>query len=97
MKFDLEFLGLWADGYVELALNLSYEQLVILTALTAVLMLYIAYRWFGSGGFASLLVLIIVLYGVYVADIFTFYEEHTYEKAQHMREIQNTIDKSFND
>jgi hypothetical protein len=95
MRFDISFIQEWAHWYVEWAEGLDPDQIIILTALTAVLFLFIAYRWFGYGGFAAMLIIMLLGYALYVADIINFYKEHTYEKDQHMQEIQEAIDRNF--
>jgi len=99
MKFDLAFIGSEANrtvsAYLQWVETLTYDQIIILTALTVVLLLFLAYRWFGYGGFGVVVVLVLVLFSLYMADAFDFYFKQTRHQKQHMDEIQHTINQSF--
>lgn len=83
--------------YLELAQNyinsLDTNEVMIIIFITAVLTLLIAYRLFGIGFVIGLLVVYALAYILFINNIFGLYQQRTSEETQHMKAIQEEIQK----
>jgi len=71
--------------------DLNKTELIIIVALAAVLIIFIAYRWLGLGMVLALLIIYLVIYVLYVNNFFSFYEEHEKSTEQHLRLIEEEL------
>jgi heme/copper-type cytochrome/quinol oxidase subunit 4 len=72
---------------------LSYQQTIILTLITALLVLILAWYLFGSSAAIGLLLLLAIIYILYHFNIFGFYQSQTAEESNHLKSIQDEIEK----
>ena len=73
--------------------NLSPDEIKIIIALTAILLLFIGYRLFGIGAVLALLLMYSLSYVLFINDIFNVYEKRTKDNAVHMELIEEELEK----
>ncbi len=79
---------------LELASSLDETQILILIIITLLLTALLIYRWMGAGVFFVFLFVVMIVYLVYRANIFTFYEKQNKDFNNRMKAVQIEIDSS---
>lgn len=77
--------------FINYAINISPTEIKIFVALTAVLVLFLVSRWFGTSAFWALLLIYAIAFILYQVNIIGFYEKQTREKDIHMEQIAEEL------
>ena len=73
--------------------NLSSTEISIIVAMTAVLMVFIVYRWLGAIMVFILLLAYLLIYTLYINDFFSVYEKHERGEQQHLQILEEELKK----
>jgi len=71
--------------------NLNSTEFYILIGIIALLILVLAYRWFGKMIVWVLLLIYMLIYVLYVNDIFSFIEKYQENTDQHIQTIEEEL------
>ena len=73
--------------------DLEPNEILIIVAITAVLMVFIVYRWLGAIMVFVLLLAYLLIYTLYINDFFSVYEKHERGEQQHMQMLEEELKK----
>lgn len=73
--------------------SLSYNEIMFLIAITAVLVLFIAYRWFGVMAVGGLVIIYLMSYILYTYDIISAFDKQENANIEHSKIIQEELNK----
>ena len=79
--------------FVSRIYDLGSTEIYVIAGVAAVLLLVIAYRRFGMIMVFILLVFYLIFYTLYINDIFGSYEKHEKNKDEHMKIIEEELEK----
>ena len=86
-----EIIDNFISNFVNFALSLSSDEIIILVLLTAVLILFIIYRWLGTGAVIALLIIYALAYILYANNIFDIYQKNEAQKARDNQILQSEL------
>ncbi len=73
--------------------DLEPNEILIIVAITAVLVVFIVYRWLGAIMVFVLLLAYLLIYTLYINDFFNVYEEHERGEQQHLQMLEEELKK----
>jgi len=85
----------WFREYLDYVLHMSTAELLLFVAITAVLLSYLFYRWFGIGGLTGIVVFMFLIYIILRADLYGSYlqKQHNDQMREEMLERELSKDK----
>jgi len=84
----------WAQALLENIYNLNSTEISVLIFIAAVLILFLAYRTLGMKMVFVLMLVYLIIYVLYINDIFGLYEKRVADNEAHMKTIENEIEKN---
>ena len=84
----------WVQAVLEKIYNLNPEEIWILIFIAAVLILFLAYRTLGMKMVFVLMLVYLIIYVLYINDIFGSYEKRVIDNEKHMKTIENELEKN---
>jgi hypothetical protein len=85
----------WFRQYLDYILHMSGTELWLFVAITALLLIFIFYRWFGIGGLTGIVVFMFLLFVIFRADLYGMYLERLQEKQEHEQLLQQEMSKKI--
>ena len=73
--------------------DLEPNEILIIVAITAVLVIFIVYRWLGAIMVFVLLLAYLLIYTLYINDFFSVYEKHERGEQQHLQMLEEELKK----
>jgi hypothetical protein len=83
----------WFRSYLDYVLHMSTTELLLFVAITAVLLSFIFYRWFGIGGLSAIVVFMFLIYIVIRADFYGSYLQKQYDDKMREEMYQRELSK----
>ena len=85
----------WFRTYLDYVLNMPKSELLLVIAITAVLLLFIFYKWFGVGGVTAMVVFLFLLLILWQADMYGTYLERQHDTQRREDLYQRELSKDL--
>ena len=84
----------WIQYVLKTIYGFNSTEITVLVVITALLLLFMAYRTFGGRAVAVLSIIYIIIYALWVNDIYNLYKTKTTEENMHIQTIEEEIMKN---